>query len=91
MSPVRTTIAAIATPQGRGGIGVIRLSGRNLLPLAGQVSGGRQPRPRHALWRRWRATASGALSDDQRGRALGQLGARMGAAPWALGTCAIDR
>lgn len=24
-----------------------------------------QPRPRHALGRRWRATASGALSDDQ--------------------------
>ena len=50
MNYLADTIAAIATAPGRGGVGVIRLSGRNLLPLAGQVSGGRQPRPRHALY-----------------------------------------
>lgn len=41
------TIAAIATPPGAGGIGVIRVSG----PLAGTVARqllGRQPQPRHA-------------------------------------------
>ena len=40
-------IAAIATPPGQGGIGVIRLSGKNLAGLA-QVILGKLPRPRHA-------------------------------------------
>lgn len=44
------TIAAIATAPGRGGVGVIRLSGRNLLPLAQQISGGKTPVPRTALY-----------------------------------------
>ena len=34
-----TTIAAIATPVGRGGVGVIRVSGRNLAELAHTLSG----------------------------------------------------
>lgn len=34
------TIVAIATAAGRGGVGVIRLSGRNLLPFAQQITGG---------------------------------------------------
>ncbi len=33
------TIAAIATPPGRGGIGVVRVSGRALLPLAAALTG----------------------------------------------------
>lgn len=33
------TIAAIATPQGRGGIGIVRLSGPGLLPLAQAILG----------------------------------------------------
>lgn len=45
-----TTIAAIATAPGRGGVGVIRLSGKNLLPLAKQLSGGKTPKPRVALY-----------------------------------------
>jgi len=40
-------IAAIATPPGRGGIGVIRVSGPGLLPLAEALTG-RSPRPRRA-------------------------------------------
>ncbi|MDQ5959369.1 MAG: tRNA modification GTPase [Pseudomonadota bacterium] len=40
-------IAAIATAPGRGGIGVVRVSGTDLLPLA-QALTGTQPRPRHA-------------------------------------------
>ncbi len=44
------TIAAIATAPGRGGVGVIRLSGKNLLPLAQQITGGKTPKPRIALY-----------------------------------------
>jgi tRNA modification GTPase len=41
------TIAAIATAPGRGGVGVIRVSGSNLLPFALALSG-KQPRARFA-------------------------------------------
>ena len=44
------TIAAIATAPGRGGVGVIRLSGQNLLPLAATITGGKTPKPRLALY-----------------------------------------
>ncbi len=50
MSAVSPTIAAIATAPGRGGVGVIRLSGKNLLPLAQRLSGGKTPKPRVALY-----------------------------------------
>lgn len=40
-------IAAIATPPGRGGIGVVRISGKNLKPLATKLVGC-VPQPRHA-------------------------------------------
>ena len=43
----RDTIAAIATPPGRGGIGVVRISGAELAPLAAAVLG-RLPAPRLA-------------------------------------------
>ncbi len=41
------TIAAIATAPGRGGVGVIRISGSNLLPFAFALTG-KQPKPRYA-------------------------------------------
>jgi tRNA modification GTPase len=41
------TIAAVATAPGRGGIGVVRLSGAGLLDLA-QALTGKRPAPRHA-------------------------------------------
>ena len=41
------TIAAIATAPGRGGVGVIRLSGPDLAPLAFALTG-KTPAPRHA-------------------------------------------
>lgn len=41
------TIAAIATAPGRGGVGVIRISGSNLLPFAIALSG-KSPKPRYA-------------------------------------------
>ncbi|MRN38094.1 tRNA uridine-5-carboxymethylaminomethyl(34) synthesis GTPase MnmE [Neisseria sp. N95_16] len=50
MSAPNPTIAAIATAPGRGGVGVIRLSGKDLLPLAQALSGGKTPKPRVALY-----------------------------------------
>lgn len=44
---LRETIAAIATPGGRGGIGIVRLSGPACLPIAQAVTGV-TPRPRFA-------------------------------------------
>lgn len=44
------TIAAIATAPGRGGVGVIRLSGKDLLPLAKIITGGKTPKARVALY-----------------------------------------
>ena len=44
---VRDTIAAIATPPGRGGIGIVRLSGANLKPVLHGIVG-RDPDPRQA-------------------------------------------
>ena len=44
------TIAAIATANGRGGVGVVRISGKNLLPFAQQITGGKIPKPRTALY-----------------------------------------
>jgi tRNA modification GTPase len=43
------TIVAIATPQGRGGLGIVRLSGPHALRIAASLAGLRQPLvPRHA-------------------------------------------
>lgn len=55
------TIAAIATPAGRGGIGVVRVSGRALLPLA-QALTGKTPAPRRAAIADFLAS-DGALLD----------------------------
>ncbi|WP_411564071.1 tRNA uridine-5-carboxymethylaminomethyl(34) synthesis GTPase MnmE [Pseudomonas shirazensis] len=47
MNPVRETIAAIATAQGRGGVGIVRLSGP-LASEAGLAITGRSLKPRYA-------------------------------------------
>ena len=60
-SPV--TICAIATAPGRGGVGVIRVSGRDLLPLAAQLSGGKTPRPRYATYTDFLATDGSAIDN----------------------------
>ena len=49
----RDTIAAIATPGGRGGIGVVRVSGPQAASIARAVTG-RLPAPRHATLSRFR-------------------------------------
>jgi len=43
-------IAAIATAPGRGGIGVVRASGKNLQPLAQALFKGTELKPRHATY-----------------------------------------
>jgi tRNA modification GTPase len=45
-------IAAIATAPGRGGVGVVRVSGADVAPLAAAILG-REPTPRHATFSRF--------------------------------------
>lgn len=59
-APRRETIAAIATAPGRGGIGVIRLSGQNLLAFA-QALSAKQPPARLATLADFRAADGGLL------------------------------
>ena len=49
MSDKDSTIAAVATAPGRGGVGVVRVSGKNLLPMA-QALCGKTPIPRVATY-----------------------------------------
>ena len=49
MSDKDSTIAAVATAPGRGGVGVVRVSGKNLLPMA-QALCGKTPLPRMATY-----------------------------------------
>ncbi len=62
LSAERETVAAIATAPGRGGIGIIRLSGRNLLAFADALSG-RQPQARVATLANFHA-ADGDVIDS---------------------------
>ncbi|MDH5176641.1 MAG: tRNA uridine-5-carboxymethylaminomethyl(34) synthesis GTPase MnmE, partial [Gammaproteobacteria bacterium] len=60
--PLRSTdtIAAIATPTGRGGIGVIRVSGLNVQSIAAELLG-RVPKPRRAELHRFLDAAGQAI------------------------------
>lgn len=61
MGRLRTEIiAAIATAPGRGGIGVVRVSGIGLLPFAGALTG-KSPLPRRAMLSRFLAADGGAI------------------------------
>jgi tRNA modification GTPase len=62
MHPAADTIAAIATPAGHGGIGIVRISGPGVPAIARQLLG-RLPRPRHAGMHGFRA-ADGGLIDE---------------------------
>ena len=55
-------IAAIATPPGRGGIGIVRVSGPTLAPLYFALTG-RPPRPRHLNLARFLA-GDGSMIDE---------------------------
>ncbi|MBI3145229.1 MAG: tRNA uridine-5-carboxymethylaminomethyl(34) synthesis GTPase MnmE [Pseudogulbenkiania sp.] len=58
-----TTICAIATAPGRGGVGVIRVSGRGLLPFAQAISGGKTPKPRYATYSDFVAADGSAIDN----------------------------
>jgi tRNA modification GTPase len=51
--PNHTTIAAIATPPGRGGIGIIRLSGSKAVQITEQLTGKLIPKARQASFARF--------------------------------------
>ncbi len=54
------TIAAVATPPGRGGVGIVRVSGP-LAPAIAESLLGRCPAPRYALFARFRDAGGGIL------------------------------
>lgn len=54
------TIAAIATPPGRGGIGVVRISGPDTRRMAMRLLG-RQPQPRQAIYSTFRSPSGESL------------------------------
>ncbi len=56
------TIAAIATPPGAGGVGIIRLSGPETPRIAEDLIGG-LPQPRHAVFRRFRDRNGDAIDE----------------------------
>ena len=55
------TIVAIATPRGRGGIGVVRISGSDALHVAAAITGSSSFEPRHATLAR---AGHGAVQDQ---------------------------
>ncbi|MDO4998122.1 MAG: tRNA uridine-5-carboxymethylaminomethyl(34) synthesis GTPase MnmE [Neisseria sp.] len=62
-STAQATIAAIATAAGRGGVGVIRVSGQNLLPFAQAIAGGKTPKPRVAMYTDFLAADGSAIDN----------------------------
>jgi tRNA modification GTPase len=62
MQPAADTIAAIATPAGHGGVGIVRVSGPQVPAIARRLLG-QLPRPRHAVLHGFHA-ADGALIDE---------------------------
>lgn len=56
------TIAAVATPPGRGGVGIIRLSGNRVVGVAAAILGS-LPAPRRAVHRLFRAADGSAIDD----------------------------
>src|SRR5579859_755252 len=57
---LRDTIVALATPQGRGGLGIVRLSGDGGRRIAEQIL-----RFRHgAQWRPWSSQMAELIDDD---------------------------
>ena len=66
MRPSRSagsTIAAIATAPGRGGVGILRLSGPQAHAIALQLAPGAQPAPRQAAYRRFSDRDGQAIDD----------------------------
>jgi tRNA modification GTPase len=64
---LKDTIVALSTPPGRGGLGIVRLSGPNARTIAGSIL----HFPRAHAWRAWQS-ALAELPDEQ-GRAVDQV------------------
>ncbi|WP_374979427.1 tRNA uridine-5-carboxymethylaminomethyl(34) synthesis GTPase MnmE [Pseudomonas solani] len=62
MNAVRETIAAVATAQGRGGVGIVRVSGPQASRIA-QAIAGRQLKPRYAHYGPFRDAAGETLDE----------------------------
>jgi tRNA modification GTPase len=60
MAHSEDTIAAIATPPGRGGVGIIRISGKAVARVAQQLLG-KLPKPRNASLSEFRAADGGCI------------------------------
>ena len=60
-------IAAIATAPGRGGIGVVRVSGKNLEPVMQALCGTAQLQPRHATYLSFRNADGSAIDRSVEG------------------------
>jgi tRNA modification GTPase len=76
------TIVAIATPPGRGGIGVVRLSGSGARAVAaGMLTCGGALEPRHATFTRVRGAAPSVVSDMTDENAIDQVVATYFPAP----------
>jgi len=58
------TIVAIATPPGRGGVGIVRLSGSRAFEFARPITGGELPPARHARHGRFLDPETGDAIDD---------------------------
>lgn len=58
------TIGAVCTPPGRGGIGVLRLSGKDAFSIAKRFFLGRFPDPRVVAYGKFQDPASGEILDD---------------------------
>src|SRR5262245_6859218 len=66
------TIVAVATPPGRGGIGVVRLSGPDARAIAARLTAGAELEPRHATFTTVRTPSPGAadrVAGSERGTA----------------------
>ncbi|MGH9414537.1 MAG: tRNA uridine-5-carboxymethylaminomethyl(34) synthesis GTPase MnmE [Terriglobales bacterium] len=57
------TIVAVSTPPGRGGLGIVRLSGRAAKAIAAAMMGAIRLQPRHATWSEYR-DRDGELLDE---------------------------
>lgn len=62
MNPAADTIVAIATAQGRGGVGIVRLSGPKAAPIGRQIAN-RELKPRHAHYGAFRDANSSAIDE----------------------------
>ena len=70
MNEATDTIAAIATPPGKGGVGVVRVSGPDCRAIASSIAGIKEPRPRFAHYCHFRGSGTSDQDVIDQGLAL---------------------